>query len=157
MRGHYRGARWFSWLTGVPPLIWLGWIAGLTGLWLLWDALTAQSVHLAEWLQCLPLMGEGVVREFPAEDALNDRFFLASDVSHRHSIVSDRVFCGRIATPPAAGSVVWRGITLGRHLNLRCSGTLRARKVASDWPIRISCRRNCPSTGFSCFACVGRR
>jgi quinol-cytochrome oxidoreductase complex cytochrome b subunit/coenzyme F420-reducing hydrogenase delta subunit len=75
MRGHYRGARWFSWLTGVP-LIWLGWIAGLTGLWLLWDARSLQSVMAtAEWLQALPLVGDGVVRNFLVEDALNDRFF----------------------------------------------------------------------------------
>ena len=75
LRGHYRGARWFSWLTGVP-LIWLAWISGLTGLWLLWDARSLHSVmSTAEWLQCLPLIGEGVVRNFLAADAMNDRFF----------------------------------------------------------------------------------
>ena len=31
MRGHFRGVRWFSWLTGIP-LLWMLWIAGLTGL-----------------------------------------------------------------------------------------------------------------------------
>ncbi|MBL8512659.1 MAG: cytochrome b N-terminal domain-containing protein, partial [Betaproteobacteria bacterium] len=68
LRGHYRGARWFSWLTGVP-LIWLGWTAGLTGLWLLWDARSLHSVMAtAEWLQALPLIGERVVRNFLAAD-----------------------------------------------------------------------------------------
>lgn len=75
LRGHYRGARWFSWFTGVP-LVWLAWVSGLTGLWLLWDARSLQSVMAtAEWLQALPLVGDGVVRNFLVADALNDRFF----------------------------------------------------------------------------------
>ncbi|MBL8518788.1 MAG: cytochrome b N-terminal domain-containing protein [Betaproteobacteria bacterium] len=75
LRSHYRGPRWYSWLSGVP-LIWLGWLAGLTGLWLLWDSRALHSVMAtAEWLQALPLVDEGLVRNFLASGALNDRFF----------------------------------------------------------------------------------
>lgn len=75
LRRHYRGPRWYSWFSGIP-LIWLGWLAGLTGLWLLWDARALHSVMAtAEWLQALPLVDEGLVRNFLASGALNDRFF----------------------------------------------------------------------------------
>ena len=36
-RGHFRGVRWYSWLTGIA-LVGLVWLSGVTGLWLLWDA-----------------------------------------------------------------------------------------------------------------------
>ncbi|MBL8520136.1 MAG: cytochrome b N-terminal domain-containing protein, partial [Betaproteobacteria bacterium] len=75
LRGHHRGARWFSWVSGVP-LVWLAWAAGLTGLWLLWDARALMSVTAtAEWMQALPLVGDGIVRNFLLPGALNDRFF----------------------------------------------------------------------------------
>ncbi len=75
LRGHFRGVRWFSWLTGIP-LLWLLWIAGITGLWLLWDERAIFSVTAtAEWLQALPLGGELLARNFLSADTLNDRFF----------------------------------------------------------------------------------
>src|SRR5262245_31613315 len=37
-RGHYRGFRWFSWVSGVP-LIWLVYASGIGGYWLVWDQL----------------------------------------------------------------------------------------------------------------------
>ena len=75
MRGHFRGVRWFSWLTGIP-LLWMLWIAGLTGLWLLWDERALFSVTAtAEWLQTLPLFTDVLARNFLTTDALNDRFF----------------------------------------------------------------------------------
>ena len=75
MRGHFRGVRWFSWLTGVP-LLWMLWIAGVTGLWLLWDARALFSLTAtAEWLQALPLASDLLARNFLTPDALNDRFF----------------------------------------------------------------------------------
>lgn len=75
VRGHYRGVRWFSWLTGVP-LVWLLWIAGLTGLWLLWDSRALYSVtSTAELLQALPLAPDLLARNVLTADALNDRFF----------------------------------------------------------------------------------
>jgi ferredoxin/coenzyme F420-reducing hydrogenase delta subunit len=75
MRGHFVGARWFSWLTGIP-LVWLLWGAGLTGLWLAWDERALYSVTAtAEWFQALPLTGELLARNFITSDAMNDRFF----------------------------------------------------------------------------------
>lgn len=75
LRGHFRGVRWFSWLTGLP-LLWMLWIAGLTGLWLLWDQRAIFSVTAtAEWLQVLPIGAELLARNFLTSDALNDRFF----------------------------------------------------------------------------------
>ncbi|MBM3567377.1 MAG: hydrogenase iron-sulfur subunit [Alphaproteobacteria bacterium] len=71
----YRGVRWFSWLTGVPVL-WLLYVSGITGYWLVWDKL-AQYVAIAssELLDWLGVFGEPVARNFLAPDALSDRFF----------------------------------------------------------------------------------
>ena len=71
----YRGARWFTWFTGVPVL-WLVFIAGITGYWLVWDRL-AQYVALAttEWFDWLPIFGSPIARNFLAPDTLDDRFF----------------------------------------------------------------------------------
>ncbi len=75
VRGHFRGVRWFSWLTGIP-LLWMLWIAGITGLWLLWDERAIYSVTAtAEWLQALPVGSELLARNFLTPGALNDRFF----------------------------------------------------------------------------------
>ncbi|MEO8102098.1 MAG: cytochrome b N-terminal domain-containing protein [Betaproteobacteria bacterium] len=75
LRGHFRGVRWFSWLTGIP-MLWMLWIAGITGLWLLWDERALFSVTAtAEWLQALPLASDLLARNFLTPDALNDRFF----------------------------------------------------------------------------------
>jgi ferredoxin/coenzyme F420-reducing hydrogenase delta subunit len=74
-RGHFRGVRWFSWLTGLP-LLWLLWMTGVSGLWLLWDERALFSVTAtAEWLQVLPLGADLLARNFLTADALNDRFF----------------------------------------------------------------------------------
>jgi hypothetical protein len=87
-RGHYRGVRWFSWITGVP-LLWLLWIAGITGFWLLWDERALFSVTAsAEWLQALPVSSDLLVRNF-----LVDCFH-----AHRDSIV----LAGRRLDPCAA-------------------------------------------------------
>ncbi len=75
VRGHFRGVRWYSWLTGIP-LLWLLWLAGITGLWLLWDERAIFSVTaMAEWLQALPLGADLLARNFLTPAALNDRFF----------------------------------------------------------------------------------
>lgn len=75
LRGHYRGIRWFSWITGVP-LLWLIWIAGITGLWLLWDERALYSANAtAEWFQVLPLSSDQLTRNFLTPSALTDRFF----------------------------------------------------------------------------------
>lgn len=74
-RGHFRGIRWFSWLTGIP-LVWLLWIAGITGLWLLWDERALFSITAtAEWMHALPLTADLLARNFLSAGALSDRFF----------------------------------------------------------------------------------
>lgn len=71
----YRGKRWFTWFTGVP-ILWLVFISGISGYWLVWDKL-AQYVAIAttEWLDALPIFGEPVARNFLATPVLDDRFF----------------------------------------------------------------------------------
>ena len=72
---HYRGARFFSWLTGLP-IIWLLYASGITGYWLVWDKL-AQYVALvtSELLDWLPIFGEPIARNFVATGTLTSRFF----------------------------------------------------------------------------------
>jgi len=72
---HYRGPRYFSWITGVP-MTWLIIAAGITGYWLVWDQL-AQYVAIvsAEWLDWLPIFGEPIARNFMQHESLDDRFF----------------------------------------------------------------------------------
>ena len=70
-----RGARWLAWFTGVP-LLWLLFAAGVSGYWVVWDAL-AQYVAVAttEWLDALPLFGEPIARNFLHPSTLSSRFF----------------------------------------------------------------------------------
>jgi ferredoxin/coenzyme F420-reducing hydrogenase delta subunit len=71
----YRGARWFSWFTGLP-IIWLLYTSGITGYWLVWDKL-AHYVALtsAELLDWLPIFGEPIARNFISTGTLTSRFF----------------------------------------------------------------------------------
>ena len=71
----YRGARWFSWFTGLP-IIWLLYASGITGYWLVWDKL-AQYVALvsSELLDWLPIFGEPIARNFISTGTLTSRFF----------------------------------------------------------------------------------
>ena len=72
---HYRGVRWFSWFTGLP-IIWLLYVSGITGYWLVWDKL-AQYVALvsSELLDWLPIFGEPIARNFISTGTLTSRFF----------------------------------------------------------------------------------
>ncbi|HMW18116.1 MAG TPA: cytochrome b N-terminal domain-containing protein [Accumulibacter sp.] len=73
--GRFRGFRSFSWLTGVP-LIWLAFVAGIGGYWLVWDQLAQVSaIAGSELLDGLPLFSEPVARNFLTPEALSDRFF----------------------------------------------------------------------------------
>lgn len=71
----YRGTRWFSWFVGVP-IIWLVYVSGITGYWLVWDRL-AQYVATSstEMLDWFPIFGEPIARNFLAPSSLSDRFF----------------------------------------------------------------------------------
>jgi len=72
---HYRGFRWFSWITGVA-LIWLLYASGINGYMLPWDRL-AQFVIVAsfEWLDWLPSFGGTLMRNFIYAGSVGDRFF----------------------------------------------------------------------------------
>lgn len=71
----YRGVRWFSWVTGIPVLIFI-YIAGISGYWLVWDKL-AQYVAIVstEWLDQLPFFGQPIARNFLSPETLESRFF----------------------------------------------------------------------------------
>jgi ferredoxin/coenzyme F420-reducing hydrogenase delta subunit len=71
----YRGVRWYSWFVGLP-IIWLLYVSGITGYWLVWDKLS-QYVALAssELLDWLPVFGEPIARNFISTGTLTSRFF----------------------------------------------------------------------------------
>jgi len=71
----FRGARWFSWFTGVP-LLWLVFACGISGYWMVWDVL-AQYIAIAstEWLDTLGIFGESIARNFLNQENLGGRFF----------------------------------------------------------------------------------
>ena len=73
--GRYHGFRFYSWITGVP-LIWLVYVSGIGGYWIVWDRLAQFSaVATAELLDWLPFFNEPIARNFLAPDSINDRFF----------------------------------------------------------------------------------
>lgn len=71
----YRLKRWFSWVTGVP-LVWMVFVLGITGYWLVWDEL-AQYVAItsAELIDRIPIFTDSMAGNFLTEAALSDRFF----------------------------------------------------------------------------------
>jgi NAD(P)H-flavin reductase len=72
---HYRGFRWFSWITGIVVL-WLVYASGINGFLLPWDRL-AQFVAIAaaELIDWLPIVAEPMARNFLHEGSVNDRLF----------------------------------------------------------------------------------
>lgn len=71
----YRGARWFSWFTGVP-VIWFVYMSGITGYWLVWDTLAQYvATTTTELLDTLGIFGEPIARNFLSPQMLSDRFF----------------------------------------------------------------------------------
>ncbi len=80
--GRYRAFRWFSWITGLPLLA-LALASGIIGYWLVWDQ-GAQfiGIALAEWLGSLPGLGDALVRNFIAPEAVSDRFFSLLAFAH---------------------------------------------------------------------------
>jgi len=71
----YRGNRWFSWVTGVP-LVWIVFILGITGYWLVWDEL-AQFVAIssAELIDRIPIFTDSMAGNFLSDELLSNRFF----------------------------------------------------------------------------------
>jgi quinol-cytochrome oxidoreductase complex cytochrome b subunit/coenzyme F420-reducing hydrogenase delta subunit len=77
----YRGARWFSWFTGVPTL-WFVITLGITGYWLVWDELALYVAILSsELLDALPFVSGSMARNF-LEGQLTDRFFTLMGFLH---------------------------------------------------------------------------
>lgn len=73
--GHFGGFRRFSWLTGVPLLL-FGFACGVGGFWLNWDQLGQFSAQAtAEWLDGLPLFASPLTRNFLNAAAVSDRLF----------------------------------------------------------------------------------
>ncbi|MGE5240385.1 MAG: 2Fe-2S iron-sulfur cluster-binding protein [Bacteroidota bacterium] len=72
---HYRGFRWFSWITGIVVL-WLVYASGINGFLLPWDRLAqfvaTASAELIDWL---PIMTEPMARNFLHQGSVNDRLF----------------------------------------------------------------------------------
>ena len=73
--GHFHGFRRFSWLTGVPLLL-FGFACGIGGFWLNWDQLGQFSAQAtAEWLDGLPVFASPLTRNFLSAAAVSDRLF----------------------------------------------------------------------------------
>lgn len=78
----YRGARWFSWSTGVPMLV-IVFILGLTGYWLVWDQLGQfVAVRTMEMIDWLPIVAEPTARNFLTNTSVTDLFFRLLVVTH---------------------------------------------------------------------------
>ncbi len=75
VRGRYAGARWFTWISGVP-LIWLALGSGVVGYWLVWDQVAQFSaVATMEWLDAAGVFGVSLARNFLTPDSVDDRLF----------------------------------------------------------------------------------
>ena len=73
--GHWQGFRRFSWLTGVPLLL-FAFVSAIGGFWLNWDQLGQFSaIATAEWLDWLPLFATPLTRNFLNAAAVSDRLF----------------------------------------------------------------------------------
>lgn len=71
----YRGARWYSWLTSLPILLFVFPI-GITGYWLVWDQLGQFiAVRSSEWMDWLPIIAEPTARNFLTNTSITDIFF----------------------------------------------------------------------------------
>ena len=98
----FRGARWFTWFTGVP-LLWLVFACGISGYWMVWDVL-AQYIAIAstEWLDSLGIFGQSIARNFLNNETLSGRFFTLMVFIH-------------IAVPLFMLLVMWIHIQRQRH------------------------------------------
>lgn len=75
LHAHERGARRYTWLTGVP-LIAFAAASGVGGFWLNWDQLGQYSaMATAAWVDALPLLSSPLSRNFLDAAAVGDRLF----------------------------------------------------------------------------------
>jgi quinol-cytochrome oxidoreductase complex cytochrome b subunit/coenzyme F420-reducing hydrogenase delta subunit/ferredoxin len=71
----YRSNRWFTWVTGVP-LVWMVFILGITGYWLVWDELAQYvAISSAELIDAIPIFTDSMAGNFLSDDLLSNRFF----------------------------------------------------------------------------------
>jgi hypothetical protein len=102
LRGRYRGVRWYSWFTGVP-LLWLVFIFGITGYWMVWDELAQYvAVSSARLLDWLPVFSDPMVRNFLTNETVNERFFTLMAFIHLVGLPIGLVL-GPVV-PPAQGA-----------------------------------------------------
>jgi ferredoxin len=75
LAGHFRGFRWFSWVTG-GVLLWFIYGSGIVGYWLVWDRVGQFSATAtAEWFDALGMGTGPVVRNFLTAADVGDRLF----------------------------------------------------------------------------------
>ena len=75
LHGRYQGFRRFSWLTGVPLIV-FAFISAIGGFWLNWDRLGHFSaLASAEWFDALPWLATPLARNFLSAEAVGDRLF----------------------------------------------------------------------------------
>lgn len=71
----YSGFRLFSWMTGIP-LIWLVYMSGIGGYWIVWDRLAQfsaiASLEMFDWFS---IFAQPTARNFLTPEAVTDRFF----------------------------------------------------------------------------------
>jgi len=78
----YNGGRSFSWVTGAP-MLWLVFITGLLGYWLVWDQLAQFiAVRTFEWIDWLPVIAEPTARNFLTNANMTDTLFRLLVVTH---------------------------------------------------------------------------
>jgi len=80
--GRFRGARWFSWVTGVPLLV-MVYLSGIIGFWLVWDKLGQFiAVSTSEWLDWLPVFASPMARNFLQNADITDMLFRLLIIMH---------------------------------------------------------------------------
>ncbi|HED14372.1 MAG TPA: hydrogenase iron-sulfur subunit [Gammaproteobacteria bacterium] len=80
--GHFRGARWFSWITGVPLLV-MVYLSGILGFWLVWNKLGQFiAVRTAEFLDWLPIFASPMARNFLHNSDVTNLLFRLLIVMH---------------------------------------------------------------------------
>lgn len=81
-RDTYRLKHWFSWVAGLP-LVWMIFLLGISGYWLVWDEL-AQYVAItsSELLDAIPIFTSKMAANFLLDSSLSDRFFTLMAFMH---------------------------------------------------------------------------
>ncbi len=74
-RDTYRLTRWFTWVAGLP-LVWIVFLLGISGYWLVWDELAQYiAITSSELVDAIPIFTDKMAANFLRESSLSDRFF----------------------------------------------------------------------------------